>query len=218
MEWSNRGDVLLLALNRENRNTAEILRFRFDGKSLNPVDPSNPIKVPALIASFAWHPSDRLIAIGTKGGAAMLHDFTAGQTKPVVGHDGPVNTLAWSVDGVRLFTGGDDRIVKVWAYHPDWKDKLTSITTLRHDKGGIHAIGICPDGKGVYTAGTDPQVFYWPEARYSVDAIVARAHEMVNRNMFRTEWLRYAQSDDSRQQQYEKTFDDLPDLSGTESQ
>jgi hypothetical protein len=79
-------------------------------------------------------------------------------------------------------------------------------------------MAVRPDGKGIYTAGTDPGVFYWPATSYSVDAIVARAHQMVNRNMTRGEWLRYAQSEESRQQKYEKTFEDLPDLSSTESQ
>ena len=216
--WSNRGDVLLLALNRENKNTSQIVRFHFDGKSLSPVNRENPVEVPALIGSFDWHPSDQLVAIGTRGGATILHDFTAGQTGPVVGHDGPVNVVAWSADGLQLFTGGDDRIIKVWAYHSAAKDKLTSVTTLHHDKGGVHAMAVCPDGKGIYTAGTDPGVFYWPATSYSVGAIVARAHQMVNRNMTRGEWLRYAQSEESRQQKYEKTFEDLPDLSGTESQ
>jgi WD40 repeat protein len=218
MEWSKAGDTLLVALNREDENASEILRFQFDGKALHLVDTPKPIKIPALIASFAWHPSGQLVAIGTRGGAVILYFFGGEQTIPIVAHDGPVRALNWSVQGDQLFTGGDDRIIKVWAYDPDAKAKLRSITTLRQDKGGIQAIGVCPDGNGIYSAGTDPKVFYWPKARYSIDAILARAKKMINRNMFHAEWLRYKQSDGFTQQEYQKTFDDLPDLSRSESE
>ena len=98
-------------------------------------------------------------------------------------------------------------------YNPDGKNKLTLAITLRHETGGIYAIGVSPDGLGIYTAGDSVGIFYWPEARYSVRNVLDRARKMVNRNMSGAEWIRYAQSNLGEQPVYQRTFDDLPALS-----
>ena len=85
MEWSNAGNVLLVALNRNLERTSELLRFNFDRRKLFPVDSRNPIKLQTLVASLAWHPSDQLVAFGTEGGAVILYSFTGWQTNPIGG-------------------------------------------------------------------------------------------------------------------------------------
>ena len=212
--WSRSGDTLLVALTHldsNDENSSEILRFQFDGKALSATN-AIPV-VPGQIYSMVWHPSEQLIAIGTASGAIILHSLTALQTDPIFAHDGKVTTLVWSLDGHRLFTGGIDGSIKVWDYNPDGKNKLTLAITLRHETGGIYAIGVSPDGLGIYTAGDSPGIFYWPEARYSVRNVLDRARKMVNRNMSGPEWIRYAQSNLGEQPVYQRTFDDLPALS-----
>jgi WD40 repeat protein len=152
-----------------------------------------------------------------EGGAVIVYDVATGQSESVVGHDGRVHALSWSRDGRSLFTGGDDGSLRVWDYDPSQKNNLTLIITLRQDTGAIHAIGLDPDGEGVYTGGTNPKIFYWPKNRYSPDAILERAEKMVDRNMTRSEWMRYTEKDPDRQQHYEKTFEDLPGLFQAES-
>ena len=93
MEWSNAGNVLSVALNRDLEKNSELLCFSFDQRKLTPVDSRNPIKIPTLIASLAWHPSDQLVAFGTKEGTIILHSFTGWQTKPIGGHTGAVDAL-----------------------------------------------------------------------------------------------------------------------------
>jgi hypothetical protein len=93
MEWSNAGNVLSVALNRDLEKNSELLCFSFDRRKLTPVDSRNPIKIPTLIASLAWHPSDQLVAFGTKEGTIILHSFTGWQTKPIGGHTGAVDAL-----------------------------------------------------------------------------------------------------------------------------
>jgi WD40 repeat protein len=93
LAWSNAGDRFLVALNHEDDKNSEILRFQFDVKGLNGL---TSIHLPFVISSVAWHPRDDVIAIGTMGGAIILQSLLAGQTKPVVGHDGPVTALSWS--------------------------------------------------------------------------------------------------------------------------
>jgi WD40 repeat protein len=216
--WSHSGDTLLVALTHpddNSENSSEIRLFHFDGKALSETDPIPAVR--GQIYSVLWHPSDQLIAIGTANGAVILHWLTALQTDPIFAHDGKVTTLMWSLDGRRLFTGGIDGSVKVWDYNPDGKNKLTLAITLRHETGGIYAIGVSPDGKGIYTAGDSARMFYWPEATYSVKYILERARKMVNRNMFGSEWIRYTQSDLGEHPAYQRTFDDLPALSQSES-
>jgi WD40 repeat protein len=210
--WSNSGDMLLVALIHldDDLNRSEILRFKFDGQALTEID---PIPVAAPIYSMQVHPEDRSLAIGTASGAVILMTLAAPQTYPIVAHDGAVTCLSWSLDGKRLFSGGADGSVKVWDYDPNGKNRLTLAITLQHDTGAVYASGVPPDGGGVYTAGDSPRVFYWPETCYSVSAILDRARKMVNRNMFGSEWERYAESNIGKPRPYERTFDDLPDLS-----
>lgn len=216
--WSNAGDMLLVALNQlgGDLNSSEVLRFKFDGQVLTEID---PLPVAAPIYSMQLHPDDRSLAIGTPGGAVIWVAFTGSRTRPIMAHDGAVTSLSWSRDGTRLFSGGADGSVKVWDYAPQGENKLTLAITLRHDIGGIYASGVPPEGGGVYTAGDSPRVFFWPETRYSAGALLARAKQMVNRNMFGPEWARYAESNAGvgESRPYEKTFKDLPDLSRSKS-
>jgi WD40 repeat protein len=208
--WSHRGDALLMAVNRltGNVNKSEMLQFRFgDG----PCKYINAYQVPASIYSMALNPSDEIVAIGTTGGAVILQPLTGAPTPAIVAHDGPVTTVAWATDGRHLFTGGSDGSVKVWSYDAK-ANRLALIITLRHDTGGVYTICVPSEGGGFYSAGDNGRVIFWPEARYSVDAILARAKRMINRNMFAPEWSRYAESKEGNLQ-YEKTFQDLPDLS-----
>ena len=207
--WSNAGDQLLVALDHGDDSTSEILKFKFDVKGLN--GPTS-VRLPGLIGSVAWHPRDNVIAIGTIGGAIILQSSLGDQTKPVVGHDGPVTALSWSPDGRQLFSGGQDGGVKVWDFDPAGQNSLTLTISLRQDAGGIRVIGVDPEGRGFYTGGTCPRILYWPAERYSAGTILERARRMVHRNMFTSEWARYASGDDRQVKLYEKTFNDLPAL------
>jgi WD40 repeat protein len=215
--WSNSGDMLFLTLNGLNGdpNKSQILRFGFDGQSLTELDPLT-LSVAAPILSVQLHPTDPLLAIGTTGGALMLESLVSSETDSFVAHDRAIESLAWTPDGRRLFSAGADGSVKVWDYDAKGKHKLTLAITLRHDVGGVYATGVSPDGQ-LYTAGDSPRIFYWPEARYSTQAILDRAKKMINRNMFGPEWALYVESNTDQQGKYEKTFEDLPDLSQSKS-
>jgi WD40 repeat protein len=212
--WSRAVGVLTVVLSHAKKDLSEVARFAYDGRKLTELE---PLKVPARISTISWHPKEDVVAIGTTAGSVFLGSVKGGLTEFLPGHDGAVRTLTWSADGQRLFSGGDDRSAKVWEYKPTNKFKLTLLTTLLPPNGAILAIATAPDRKGVYLAGTDPKISYWSQDHYFADAILTRAQQRVNRNMFRAEWLRYTESDPARQAKYEKTFANLPALYESES-
>jgi WD40 repeat protein len=132
------------------------------------------------------------------------------KVSPISALDKSVKTLNWSADGHHLFTGGEDGTIKLWDYTANGK-KLSLVITLRHPCGAVYAAGLSRDGKVLYTAGNSSTVFHWLVGDYTLDSILARAQKMVHRNMFKSEWDRYA-SGSVPKYPYVKTFDALPAL------
>jgi len=76
-----------------------------------------------LPSSFAWSPDNRLAAIGDRKGRVWLWDVMAGKLiRQFIGHRGGVTALAFTPDGLRLISGGEDTTALVW-----------DITTLNWD-------------------------------------------------------------------------------------
>src|SRR5262249_7763716 len=119
-------------------------------------------------------------------------------------------------------SAGDDRSIKIWNYkrfnERFWmfpgrtKGGLTLVTALQIE-GAVHGITFAPDARGFYAAGTAAQIAYFPKTRYSRSAILAETKRIVNRNMFAAEWARFTIADELGSGKYQKTFEDLPDLS-----
>jgi RNA polymerase sigma factor (sigma-70 family) len=65
--------------------------------------------------AVAFAPDSRLLALADRTGAVVLRDAATGEERArLTGHLGPVNTIAFSEDGRRLYTGSDDTTVLVW--------------------------------------------------------------------------------------------------------
>ena len=68
------------------------------------------------------------------------------------GHEGHVRTLAYSPDGRRLVTGGDDRAVKVW-------DAATGSELISIDLGDVVTrVAFSADGRAVVAGCVDGTV------------------------------------------------------------
>ncbi|MCX6361159.1 MAG: WD40 repeat domain-containing protein [Armatimonadetes bacterium] len=74
----------------------------------------------------------------------------------ILAHDGQVLALAFTPDGKRLFTGGEDRMVKVWNVDDGSLDEAFEA----HDKA-VLCLAVSPDGRLLATGGADCTVRIW---------------------------------------------------------
>ena len=72
------------------------------------------------------------------------------------GHSGAVINVAWSPDGKRIASGGDDNIVHVW-------DAETGRTLLQYrgHTDNVFKVAWSPDGMLIASAGADDTVQVW---------------------------------------------------------
>ena len=88
------------------------------------------------------------------------------------GHAGKVQRIAFSADGRRLLTGGDDRVVRIWANPPfvddgppaATKGNMEDIAEIRKLVGHtarVQDLAVSPDGRTLATASFDGSVGMW---------------------------------------------------------
>lgn len=97
--------------------------------------------------------------------AASSHDWTimlfdararAGPVHILEGHDGAVQSLAYSPAGHVLCSGGADRTVKLW--NPE---TLRLIRTYRGHNDAVTAVNLTPDGRVLASASLDGAIRLW---------------------------------------------------------
>jgi WD40 repeat protein len=67
-----------------------------------------------LVSGITFCPDDRYFICVGKAGMG-LWDFDGGfQIRVLSGHVGPINCVAWSLDGQYIVSGGDDKSVCLW--------------------------------------------------------------------------------------------------------
>jgi WD40 repeat protein len=71
-------------------------------------------------------------------------------------HKGSVNTVAWSPDGQRIASGGNDGTVQVWNARTG-----STLVTYRGHKGSIGVLAWSPDGQQIASGGSDGTVQVW---------------------------------------------------------
>jgi len=106
-----------------------------------------------------FSPDSKKLAVGGTG-VIFLWDLTTGQcVSTLSGHAGDVNALAFSADGKRLASGGEDHAVKVW----DLETGRETLTLARH-KDRVTALAFSPDGKRLASGSDDKTVILWDTA------------------------------------------------------
>jgi len=121
----------------------------------------------APVWEVAWSPDSKYIVSGTgaAGGyspvttnnSIQVWDVSTGQTLLTYkGSSGQAYALAWSPDGKRIASGGDDSIVRVW-------DASTGQTFLQYrgQNDVIFKVAWSPDGTMIASASADGTVQIW---------------------------------------------------------
>jgi WD40 repeat protein len=86
------------------------------------------------------------------------------------GHTGFVRAAAFSPDGSRIVTGGDDQTARVW----DARSGALALTLKGHRSGGVSA-AFSPDGSRIVTGGDDQTAKVW-DARSGALVLTLKGH------------------------------------------
>jgi WD40 repeat protein len=103
-------------------------------------------------------PDGRTIAgLGVHDTVVRLYDAASGRPRfPAAGHTRMALAVAFSPDGKRLASAGDDRVVRVWDLAAG-----KEVLSLEGHVDSVRGVAFSPDGKLLATAGWDKTVRLW---------------------------------------------------------
>lgn len=114
---------------------------------------------------YAFSRDSRLVAITgytvdpSKANQSTVTVIDLASGKPIAelrGHTRPVNAIAFSADGLRLATGSDDNLIKLWDVYG-----ASELLSLRGHSAAVVALDFSPDGHKLVSAGDDFRAILW---------------------------------------------------------
>ncbi|MGI8807606.1 MAG: KGGVGR-motif variant AAA ATPase [Acidimicrobiales bacterium] len=110
------------------------------------------------VHSMGFHPCRAGVLATATNGTVRVVDLAAGEVVAELFHSG-AGAVAWSPDGTRLASGGDDGTVRTW-------DPATGAEVARFEGHGdwVQAVAWSPDGTRLASGGDDGTVRTWDPA------------------------------------------------------
>jgi WD40 repeat protein len=106
--------------------------------------------------SFSPTRSTLVTASSDPDSALTFWDIESGRGKSVPGHNGAIRAVAFSSDGSRLASGGNDGSVRLW----DSRSQLPIADAVEHT-GAVQTVSFSSDGRTLASGGDDGSVRLW---------------------------------------------------------
>jgi WD40 repeat protein/ABC-type Fe3+/spermidine/putrescine transport system ATPase subunit len=137
----------------DQRDIARSRQLAAEATASLPTDPATAVRLAADAYELTpTEEAERALkqALSTPGSRVEL----------LVGHDGAVEEAAFSRDGTRVLSAGQDGTVRIW----DWTQGA-EVAVLQGHQSGVNSTAFSSDGTRVVSAGDDGTVRVWDWAR-----------------------------------------------------
>lgn len=100
---------------------------------------------------MSWRPSHNEIVSKLAFSSGRIRSFS--RSPAVIDHDGCINTAAWSANGELLYTGSDDRLIKIWRVKSAYDGVQLQHTIETKHRGNIFTVEPKPDDPNTIVSG-----------------------------------------------------------------